>query len=199
HLPSLDSNFVVAFGASTGGTEALSKIIADLPSNMPPILIVQHIPQGFSRAFADRLDQISHLRVKEAVDGDGLEPGRVLVAPGDQHMTITGRPGHYKVHITTGEKVNGHRPSVDVLFRSVAECIKGPAVGVILTGMGSDGAEGLLLMRKNGALTVGQDANTSVVYGMPKVAHQIGAVGKVLPLHQIASELIKAVTLKDKP
>jgi len=198
NLPNIDSSFVVAMGASTGGTEALSKIIADLPSNMPPIMIVQHIPEGFSRAFADRLNQISHLRVKEAVDGDELESGQVLVAPGDRQMTVNGRPGHYKVHVYSGEKVNGHRPSVDVLFRSVAECVKGSTLGVILTGMGSDGAEGLLLMRKNGAITLGQDATTAVVYGMPKVAHQIGAVGKVLPLQSIAGEMIKAMTLKEK-
>lgn len=198
-LPNLDSSFVVAIGASTGGTEALSKIIADLPSNMPPILIVQHIPEGFSRAFADRLNQISHLRVKEAADGDVLEAGQVLVAPGDRQMAVTGRPGHYKVRVYSGDKVNGHRPSVDVLFRSVAECVKGPTLGLILTGMGSDGADGLLQMRKSGAITFGQDASTSVVYGMPKVAHQIGAVGKVLPLPQIPSELIKALTLKEKP
>jgi two-component system chemotaxis response regulator CheB len=199
YLPNLDNNFVVAMGASTGGTEALSKIIADLPSNMPPIVIVQHIPEGFSRAFAERLNQISHLRVKEAVDGDALEVGQVLVAPGDRQMTVTGRSGHYKVHVHLGEKVNGHRPSVDVLFRSVAECVKVSTLGLILTGMGSDGAEGLLLMRKNGAITFGQDASTSVVYGMPKVAHQIGAVSKVLPLNQIASEMVKALTLKEKP
>jgi two-component system chemotaxis response regulator CheB len=198
-LPNLDSSFVVAIGASTGGTEALSKIIADLPSHMPPIVIVQHIPEGFSRAFADRLNQISHLRVKEAVDGDVLETGQVLVAPGDRQMAITGRAGHYKVRVYAGDKVNGHRPSVDVLFRSVAECVKGSTLGLILTGMGSDGADGLLQMRKNGAITFGQDASTSVVYGMPKVAHQIGAVSKVLPLPQIASELIKALTLKEKP
>jgi chemotaxis response regulator CheB/chemotaxis methyl-accepting protein methylase len=198
-LPNLDSNFVVAIGASTGGTEALSRIIADLPSNMPPILIVQHIPEGFSRAFAERLNQISHLRVKEAADGDTLDVGQVLVAAGDRQMAVTGRAGHYKVHVYSGEKVNGHRPSVDVLFRSVAECVKGPTLGLILTGMGADGAEGLLLMRKNGAITFGQDASTSVVYGMPKVAHQIGAVSKVLPLPQIASEMIKALTLKEKP
>jgi two-component system chemotaxis response regulator CheB len=199
HLPNLDSDFVVAIGASTGGTEALSKIIADLPSNMPPILIVQHIPEGFSRAFAERLNQISHLRVKEAADGDALEVGQVLVAPGDRQMAVTGRAGHYKVRIYSGDKVNGHRPSVDVLFRSVAECVKSPTLGLILTGMGSDGADGLLQMRKNGAITFGQDASTSVVYGMPKVAHQMGAVSKVLPLPQIASEMIKALTLKDKP
>ncbi len=199
HLPNLDSNFVVAMGASTGGTEALSKIIADLPSNMPPIVIVQHIPEGFSRAFAERLNQISHLRVKEAVDGDALEVGQVLVAPGDRQMAITGRPGHYKVHVYSGDKVNGHRPSVDVLFRSVAEHVKGSSLGLMLTGMGSDGADGLLQMRKNGAITFGQDATTSVVYGMPKVAHQLGAVSKVLPLQQIASEMIKTLTLKEKP
>jgi two-component system chemotaxis response regulator CheB len=199
HLPNLDSSFVVAIGASTGGTEALSKIIVDLPSNMPPIMIVQHIPEGFSRAFAERLNQISHLRVKEAVDGDALEAGQVLVAPGDRQMTVTGRPGHYKVRVYEGDKVNGHRPSVDVLFRSVAECVKGPTLGLILTGMGSDGADGLLQMRKSGAITFGQDASTSVVYGMPKVAHQIGAVSKVLSLPQIAGELIKTLTLKEKP
>ncbi len=197
--PNLDASFVIAMGASTGGTEALSKIIVELPSNMPPILIVQHIPEGFSRAFAERLDQISHLRVKEAADGDNLEPGRVLVAPGDKQMTIAGRPGHYRVQVYAGEKVSGHRPSVDVLFRSVAEQVKGKMLGVILTGMGSDGAEGLLQMKNAGALTFGQDAASSVVYGMPKVAHQLGAVGKVLPLNQIALEMIKALTLKEKP
>jgi two-component system chemotaxis response regulator CheB len=197
-LPHLDSSFVIAIGASTGGTEALSRIIADLPSNMPPIVIVQHIPEGFSRAFASRLNQISQLRVKEAADGDTLDVGQVLVAPGDRHMTVTGRPGHYKVHVFAADKVNGHRPSVDVLFRSVAANVKGPRLGVILTGMGADGAEGLLEMKKSGAITLGQDASTSVVYGMPKVAQQIGAVTKALPLQQIAGEMIKVLTLKDK-
>ncbi|WP_141734805.1 CheB methylesterase domain-containing protein [Oligoflexus tunisiensis] len=197
-LPQLDSNFVVAIGASTGGTEALSRIIADLPSNMPPIVIVQHIPEGFSRAFASRLNQLSQLRVKEAVDGDALDVGQVLVAPGDRHMAVTGHPGDYKVQVYSADKVNGHRPSVDVLFRSVANIVKGPRLGVILTGMGADGAEGLLLLRNSGAITLGQDANTSVAYGMPKLAQQLGAVNKVLPLHQIAGAMIKALTLKDE-
>ncbi len=194
----LDSTALIAFGASTGGTEALGKVIADLPANMPPIVIVQHIPEGFSRAFANRLDQISQLTVKEAVDGDKLQVGHVLVAPGDKHMVITGRPGQYKVHVYSGEKVSGHRPSVDVLFHSLAEHVKGRMIGVIMTGMGSDGAEGLLQMKNRGALTFGQDATTSVVYGMPKVAHQIGAVGKVLPLNKIAQELVKALSVTEK-
>ena len=197
-LAALDSTALIAFGASTGGTEALSKVIADLPPNMPPIVIVQHIPEGFSRAFAHRLDQISQLTVKEATDGDKLQVGHVLVAPGDKHMVIMGRPGQYKVHIYSGEKVSGHRPSVDVLFRSLAEHVKGKMIGVILTGMGSDGAEGLLQMKNMGALTFAQDATTSVVYGMPKVAHQIGAVGKVLPLNKIAQELVKALSTPEK-
>lgn len=181
---------IIAIGASTGGTEAIGQILSALPGNMPGIVIVQHIPPVFSRMFAQRLDVTSCLEVKEAQDGDYVEPGKVLVAPGNRHMRVRKAGARYKVECFEGEKVNGHCPYVDVLFESIARAAGKNAVGVILTGMGYDGAKGLLEMRKNGARTIGQDEATSVVYGMPKVAYNIGAVEKQVPLNNIARTLI---------
>jgi len=179
-------NIVIAIGASTGGTEALYNIIKMLPANMPGIVVVQHMPPVFTRMFADRLNNSCALAVKEAKTGDVVSPGMVLIAPGDYHMKLKKAGGVYSVECFKGERVNGHCPSVDVLFDSVAEKAKAEAIGVILTGMGYDGAKGLLKMRGMGARTVGQDENTSIVYGMPKVAFDIGAVEKQMPLQQIA-------------
>ncbi len=181
---------IIAIGASTGGTEAISQIITALPVNVPGILIVQHIPPVFSRMFAERLDGSSPLEVKEAQNGDYLAPGKVIIAPGNQHMRIKRIAGKYKIECFEGAKVNGHCPSVDVLFESVAKAAGDNAIGIILTGMGYDGAKGLLEMRKKGARTIGQDEKTSVVYGMPKVAYNIGAVEKQLPLERINASLL---------
>lgn len=184
-----DTSKIIAIGASTGGTEALFHILKTLPSSIPGIVIVQHIPPKFSKMFADRLDTQTLLNVKEAENGDYMEPGTALVAPGDQHVRIKRIGSKYKIECFKGEKVNGHCPSVDVLFESVAKEAGNNAVGIILTGMGNDGAKGLMQMRRGGALTLGQDENSCVVYGMPKVAFNIGAVEKQLPLNEIPLKL----------
>ncbi len=173
-----DKNKLIAIGASTGGTEAIFSILKELPAESPGIVIVQHIPPNFSRMFAERLNNTTGLSVKEAKTGDYVEQGHVLIAPGDKHMIIRRVGERYKVECFAGEKVNGHCPSVDVLFDSVAKEAGKNAVGVILTGMGYDGAQGLMSMRRKGARTLGQDEKSCVVYGMPKVAFNIGAVEK---------------------
>jgi two-component system chemotaxis response regulator CheB len=179
------TNRIIAIGASTGGTEAIYHLLKGLPRNIPGIVIVQHIPPNFSRMFAERLNTSTNLEVKEAESGDYVETGRVLIAPGDKHMAIKKIGSKYKVESFQGEKVNGHCPSVDILFESVAKEANSNAIGVILTGMGYDGAKGLLSMKRRGASTIGQDEKTSVVYGMPKVAFNIGAVDKQMPLDDI--------------
>lgn len=189
------SNTILAIGASTGGTEAIYKVITSLPRDMPGILIVQHMPPVFTKLYADRLNNSCKLEVKEAQDGDQVKPGRVLVAAGDYHMRLARGPSGYYVKCAQGERVNGHCPSVDVLFDSVAEVAKSKAIGVILTGMGADGAKGLLNMRKQGAYTIGQDEKTSTVYGMPMVSYNIGAVAKQLPLDKIAQEICNHLSL----
>lgn len=180
-----DMKYVIAIGASTGGIEAISSILSRMDKNMPPIVITQHIPPMFSKIFADRLNDQTSFYVKEASNGDTLEPGKVLIAPGDQHMRVKRLGESYKVQLEKGERVNGHCPSVDVLFQSVAKECKENAIGIILTGMGYDGAKGLLAMRRAGAKTIGQDEASSVVYGMPKVAFEVGAVQKQCSLDKI--------------
>ncbi|MDX9871223.1 MAG: chemotaxis response regulator protein-glutamate methylesterase [Clostridia bacterium] len=167
---------LIAIGASTGGTEAIYSILHALTPEVPGIVIVQHIPPLFSRMFAERLDAQTPLRVKEARSGDYVEPGKALIAPGDRHVKIKKIGGRYQVECFEGNKVNGHCPSVDVLFESVAQETGSRAIGIILTGMGYDGAKGLLSMRRKGCRTIGQDEASAVVYGMPKVAYDIGAV-----------------------
>ncbi|NLM59572.1 MAG: chemotaxis response regulator protein-glutamate methylesterase [Clostridium sp.] len=179
------SNRIIAIGASTGGTEAIFNIIKYFPKDMPGIVVVQHMPPVFTRLYAQRLDSSCPMEVKEAVNGDMVLPGRVLIAPGDYHMKLKKRDGNYFVECAKGQRVNGHCPSVDVLFNSVAEVAGRNAIGIILTGMGSDGAKGLLAMRNKGARTLGQDEKSSVVYGMPKVAFDIGAVEKQASLEAI--------------
>ena len=181
---------LIAIGASTGGTEALNNIIKSLPNDIPGIVIVQHMPPVFTRMFAERLNNSCGLDVKEARDGDRICPGHVLIAPGDYHMTVfnTGG-GDYAVKCRRGERVNGHCPSVDVLFNSVAQQCGANSVGIILTGMGNDGAKGLLAMRQNAARTIGQDELSSVVYGMPRVAFDIGAVEQQAALEKIPAIL----------
>lgn len=172
------SEKIIAIGASTGGTEAIFKILKSLPKNFPGLVITQHIPPIFSNMFAERLNDQTQLCCKEAKNGDYVENGKVLIAPGDQHMKIKKIGDKYKVIVFEDKKVNGHCPSVDVLFESVAKEAGDKAVGIILTGMGYDGAKGLLAMRRKGARTIGQDEESSVVYGMPKAAFNIGAVEK---------------------
>lgn len=185
---------IVAIGASTGGTEALFSVLRMLPPNLPGIVIVQHIPPVFSRMFSERMNNTTQLNVKEAENGDVLEKGRVLIAPGDKHLRVRKTGGIFRAEVSAGEKVNGHCPSVDVLFESVACVCGSKAVGVILTGMGSDGARGLLSMRNAGARTIGQDEASSVVYGMPKVAFELGAVEKQVSLSSVPQAIMAALS-----
>ncbi len=184
------TNKIIAIGASTGGTVALTELIQSLPRDIPGTVIVQHMPAGFTDSFAKRLNELSEVEVAEAKDGDIISKGKVLIAPGDYHMVIRREGGQYKVKLGTGDKVSGHRPSVDVLFNSVSKYAGSNAIGVILTGMGSDGAKGLLQMKNSGAHTIGQDEKSCVVYGMPKVAYDIGAVEIQLPLEKINEKII---------
>jgi two-component system, chemotaxis family, protein-glutamate methylesterase/glutaminase len=184
------NNSVIAIGASTGGTEAIEEVIKNLPTDIPGIVITQHMPPVFTKLYADRLNNSCNIEVKEAEDGDLILPGRALIAPGDKQMKVV-KDGVPRVQCFTGERVNGHCPSVDVLFYSVAERYLENSYGIILTGMGYDGAKGLLEMRKKGARTIGQDEESSVVYGMPKVAYEIGAVEKQVPLNSAADTLYK--------
>jgi two-component system chemotaxis response regulator CheB len=181
---------IVAVGASTGGTEALRILIERLPANAPPMLVVQHMPAGFTAAFARRLDAVSAVEVKEAAEGDLVTPGRVLIAPGDQHMVLRRSSTQHRVQLLDGPLVSRHRPSVDVLFRSVAIAAGANATGVLLTGMGDDGAAGLAEMHDAGARTIAQDEATCVVFGMPKEAIARGAADHVLPLGEIAAALL---------
>lgn len=194
-IDSRNNNTIIAIGASTGGTEAIYEIIHALPRDMPGIVVVQHMPPVFTAMYAQRLNNSCRMEVKEAQNGDVITPGKVLIAPGgDYHMRINRKGSSYIVECIKGEKMNGHCPSVDVLFHSVAEKVGGSAIGVILTGMGYDGAKGLLNMRKAGAMTIGQDEQSSVVYGMPKVAYDIGAVYKQVALKNIP-ELLHSMVL----
>lgn len=182
---------IIAIGSSTGGVEALKEFLMQFPRNSPGMIIVQHMPSNFTAQFAERLNSICDIDVKEAQNGDTVSQGLVLIAPGDVHMVLR-RSGHrYYVQLGSGEKVSGHRPSVDVMFNSVSKYAGANAIGVILTGMGSDGAKGLLNMRKNGAMTFGQDRQSSTVYGMPKVAFENGAVVKQDSLLNLPSQILK--------
>jgi two-component system chemotaxis response regulator CheB len=180
---------VVAIGTSTGGTQALETVLTALPKVCPGIVIVQHMPEKFTGAFAARLNDLCQIEVREAKSGDRVLPGRALIAPGGRHMLLKRNGAQYHVDIVDGPPVSRHRPSVDVLFRSVAKCAGRNALGIIMTGMGDDGAAGLLEMRNEGALTLGQDEQTCVVYGMPKEAVKRGAVVKTLPLGAIAGAI----------
>ncbi|MFZ4588273.1 MAG: protein-glutamate methylesterase/protein-glutamine glutaminase [Terrimicrobiaceae bacterium] len=185
---------IILIGSSTGGTEALKDIIPALPVNMPPICIAQHIPSGFSAALARRLNDLSSLEVREAAEGDVLARGTVLIAPGDQHMVLIKRGSDgYAVRLKQGPKVNHCRPSVDVLFESAAPLVGHRAVAGILTGMGDDGARGLLALRNAGCRTFAQDEKTCVVYGMPRKAFEAGAVQKMVPLEKVAEHIVKSV------
>lgn len=182
-------DLIVAIGASTGGTEATYSILKELRNDLPGIVIVQHMPPVFTRLYAERLDTQTAISCKEAQDGDLILPGKALLAPGEFHMEVKhGQKGYY-VRLSKGEKVSGHCPSVDVLFESTAKAAGGKALGILLTGMGADGAKGLLSMRRAGAMTIAQNKETSVVYGMPQAAGAIGAVAKELPLGEIARSM----------
>lgn len=182
------NDLVVAIGASTGGTEAIFSVVKEFGTDIPGVVVVQHMPQGFTQMYAKRLDDQCRVRVKEACTGDRVMPGQVLIAPGgDAHMHLVKVNGVYQVEVKKGERVNGHCPSVEVLFESVAKTAGPNAIGIILTGMGGDGAKGLLSMRKAGARTIGQDESTCVVYGMPKVAYDMGAVEYQEKLDKIAA------------
>lgn len=184
------TNKIIAIGASTGGTQALTKVLTALPANSPGILVVQHMPEHFTRSFADRLNQLCEIEVKEAQNGDMVSPGRCLIAPGNYHMLLKRSGANYLVEVKTGPLVSGHRPSVDVMFKSVAMYAGRNAVGVIMTGMGADGSKGLLEMKDAGARTIAQDESSCIVYGMPKEAVALGAAEQTVHLDSIAARML---------
>lgn len=187
-----DPRRMILLGASTGGTEALREVLVRLPGDLPPIAIVQHIPAHFSKAFADRLNQSCRLEVREAVDGDRLLPGTALIAPGNFHMMVQWSGDGYRARVTDGPMVWHQRPAVDILFKSAVELVGHRAIAGVLTGMGKDGGEGLLKLREKGAVTFAQDEHTSVVYGMPKVAWEMGGAQVQLPIDQVADWIVQA-------
>ncbi|MGE3976832.1 MAG: chemotaxis response regulator protein-glutamate methylesterase [Nitrospira sp.] len=200
-LPSLPStamikttDTIIAIGSSTGGTEAVKEILERLPPHTPPILITQHMPERFTKTWADRLNRLCRIAVKEAQDGDSVLPGHALIAPGNFHMTLVRSGARYTVRTTQDPPVNRHRPSVDVMFASVAHNAGANAVGVILTGMGNDGAKEMLAMKQAGAFTIAQDETSCVVFGMPKEAIKAGAVDKILSLNEIAGAILTHVS-----
>ncbi len=191
HAMAKTTDSIVAIGTSTGGTQALESVLTALPATAPGIVIVQHMPEKFTASFAERLNGLCEIDVFEAKDGQRVVPGRALIAPGGRHMLLKRSGAQYHVEVVDGPVVNRHRPSVDVLFRSVAKFAGGNALGVIMTGMGDDGARGLKEMHDAGARTIAQDEETCVVYGMPKEAVKLGAVDRVLPLQHIAGALLQ--------
>jgi two-component system chemotaxis response regulator CheB len=191
HAMAQTTDRVVAIGTSTGGTQALETVLTAIPRVCPGIVVVQHMPEKFTEAFASRLDSICQIEVREAKSGDRVLPGRVLIAPGGRHMLLRRSGAQYYVDIMDGPPVSRHRPSVDVLFRSVSQCAGKNALGIIMTGMGDDGANGLLEMRQAGASTLAQDEASCVVYGMPKEAVKRGAVSRVIPLGSMAHEIMQ--------
>ena len=180
----------IAIASSTGGVEVLEQIIPRFPLNIPPVLLVQHMPPGLTKTFAARLNRKYEISIKEAQSGDSLQYGQILIAPGGQHMKLVSKMNKLAVECFVGPKLHGVIPSAELLFESVANVLGRNAIGVILTGMGADGAKGLLMMRTNGARTIGQDKETSLVYGMPKVAKSLGAVEFELPLGKIVDKVI---------
>lgn len=184
---------LIALGASTGGVEAIRQVLARLPRDCPPVVIAQHMPKGFTTRFAERLDEVLDLTVVEASDRQPLETGTAYVAPGDFHLRVERSSGQLKARVTQDEQTSGHRPSVDVLFSSVAKVVGPLAVGAILTGMGRDGARGLKLMREAGAYTVGQSRGSALIYGMPRAAFEEGAVVEEAPIEAVAGKLVAAL------
>jgi len=193
------TNKVLAIGASTGGTQAIQRVLSAMPLNAPGMVIVQHMPEHFTRSFAERLDEICSIRVKEAENGDTVVPGKALIAPGNYHMLLNRSGANYYVQVRNGPLVSRHRPSVDVLFKSVARYAGGNAVGVIMTGMGGDGAAGLLEMKSGGAATIAQDEASCVVFGMPREAITLNAADHVVPLDQIPRRILELVEGKEAP
>ncbi|TAJ33465.1 MAG: chemotaxis response regulator protein-glutamate methylesterase [Nitrospirae bacterium] len=187
---------IIAIGASTGGTEAIREVLEVLPPNTPPIIITQHMPEKFTKAFADRLNGLCQITVKEAEDGDSVLTGHALIAPGNFHMTLQRSGARYCVRLNQAPPVNRHRPSVDVMFHSVAQYAGGNSIGVIMTGMGKDGAAALFEMKQAGAYTIAQDESSCVVFGMPNEAIKLGGVDKILPLAQIPSSLLARVRMQ---
>ena len=187
----LTTDRVVAIGSSTGGTIALEKILTKLPKTSPGIAIVQHMPEKFTKAFADRLNSLCELEIFEASSGDRVIPGRALLAPGGKHLQIKRSGAQYIAIVSEGPAVNRHCPSVDVLFKSLAKSAKQNATGIILTGMGSDGAQGLLAMKQSGSKTIAQNESSSVVFGMPKEAIKLGAADKIVDLSEVAALIAK--------
>ena len=185
---------IIAIGASTGGTEAVKDVLETLPPNTPPILITQHMPAHFTKTWADRMNSLCRISVKEAEDGDSVLPGHALVAPGSYHMTLVRSGARYTVRVNQDPPVNRHRPSVDVMFASVAQYAGANAVGVILTGMGGDGSREMLTMKRAGAFTIAQDEASCVVFGMPKEAIKLGGVDKILPLSEIPAAIVAYVS-----
>jgi len=181
---------IVAVGASTGGANALPKLLAPMPPDAPPILVVQHLPEGYARPFAERLNRLCRVEVREARDGDDARAGRVLVAPANRHMLLRRRDDRYTVEVCDGPPFSRHRPSIDLLFRSVAAAAGRDAVGVLLSGMGDDGAAGLAEMRRAGAVTLAQDESSCVVSGVPRHAIERNAVDATLPLHRLPREIL---------
>ncbi len=184
---------IIAIGASTGGTEALKKVLTKMPPDSPGILIVQHMPAHFTTSFAERLNSLCQIQVREAKDNDSVVPGTALLAPGNYHMILRRSGARYYVEVKDGPMVHHQRPAVDVLFKSVAKYAGSNAVGVILTGMGSDGAAGLLEMKQAGAKTIAQDENSCIVFGMPKEAIKLGGVDKIAPIDNISNEILRMV------
>ncbi len=188
---SVSDDIIIGLGASTGGTDATLEVLKYLPADIPGMVIVQHMPAGFTKMYAERVNKLCKMEVREAKNGDEIHRGLVLIAPADYQTRIVRIGNRYTVSCTQGEKVSGHRPSVDALFQSMSEVVRCKMVGIILTGMGQDGAAGLLAMRKKGAFTIGQDEKSSVVYGMPKVAYDIGGVEVQAPVEKIADILLR--------
>ncbi len=192
------TNQVIVIGASTGGTEAIREVVQGFPVTSPGVVIVQHMPAGFTKLFAERLNDLVPMQVKEAADGDTVIPGRILIAPGEKQMSVVRSGGSYKVVCKQGEKVNGHAPSVEILMNSAATALGKHAVGVMLTGMGGDGARGLKAMRSAGARTLAQDEASSVVFGMPKVAWELGAAERLVPLNKISATVMNWLSKKEE-
>ncbi|HGE69213.1 TPA: chemotaxis response regulator protein-glutamate methylesterase [Candidatus Poribacteria bacterium] len=184
------TNKVVAIGASTGGTQALQSVLSAMPTNAPGIVIVQHMPEHFTTSFAQRLNELCAIEVKEAENGDSVIPGRALIAPGNKHMLLRRSGARYFVEVKTGPLVSRHRPSVEVLFNSVAQSAGPNSIGVIMTGMGGDGADGMLKMKESGAVTIAQDEASCVVFGMPKEAIKRGGVDHIVPLSKIPETIL---------
>jgi two-component system chemotaxis response regulator CheB len=197
--PPAVSNTVVAIGTSTGGTEALRFVLTGLPARCPGIVMVQHMPAGFTAAFAERLNGLCQIEVREAKNGDGVTPGVALLAPGDRHMRLVRDGVRYLVRVCDGPRVCRHRPSVEVLFESTAECAGRNSLGIIMTGMGNDGAYGLLSMRKAGAMTIAQNEESCVVFGMPKEAIECGGAALVSPLDQMSQHIVSFAGGKLRP